>query len=108
MQRAAVILGLYALLVFLGGVVGYVNAASRMSLVMGSVFGLLVLGCAFALYKAKKAALWFALGLVFLLDAFFTFKFAKNPQFFPSGLFSFLSLAALMTLVVQLRKKPIS
>ena len=54
MKKATLILTIYALLILLGGIAGYSAAGSIMSLAMGLIFGLLLLGCSFGLYKRKR------------------------------------------------------
>lgn len=103
MQRAALILGLYGILVVLGGVIGFIFSSSTISLIMGSICGFLVLLSAVAMYKNKKVGLWCALSLLLILDAFFTYKFTSHPQFFPSGLFCLLSILTLVVLILRLR-----
>lgn len=84
---------------------GYTQAKSLLSLIIGCGFGLLLLGAALALYKKKRASVWISISLVLLLDAFFTYRFVQTMRFFPSGLFMLLSLATLIILVMQLRRK---
>ncbi|MFI5333580.1 MAG: TMEM14 family protein [Chlamydiales bacterium] len=105
MFNAALILLVYGLLILIGGIIGHVQAKSTPSLVMGLLFGSLLIGSAIGLFKRKKAAAWIALTLVLLLDAFFTYRFLHTQRFMPSGLLMLISLATLVTLIIQLRKK---
>jgi uncharacterized membrane protein (UPF0136 family) len=105
MKRASLITALYGLLVFIGGIMGHVKAASTVSLVMGILFGVLLLGASYLLYRKQASGAYAALCLLLLLDGFFTFRFLKTFRFFPSGLFALLTLLALVLLVLSLRKK---
>ena|SRR5579872_722658 len=106
-SKASLMLFIYAFLIFLGGIIGYIKAGSGMSLMMGLVFGTLLMICALAIYKRKIVGIWIALGLVIILDAFFTYRFMKTQSFLPSGLFSLLSLVTLFLMIFELRRDAI-
>lgn len=99
------LLTLYAALIIIGGIAGYAAAGSKLSLIMGVGFGLLLLASAFAVHKKKKIGAWVALGLIILLDAFFTFRYVQTQRFLPSGLFSLISLSVLLTFAMQIKKQ---
>jgi hypothetical protein len=60
--------------------------------------------CAWGIGAGKKAAEYAALILTFVLDGFFTFRFAKTLKFFPAGFMSLLSLAVLIFIALKIRK----
>jgi Small integral membrane protein len=95
----------YALLILVGGVIGHIKAASTVSLVMGIVFGALLAGSSLLIFKNKKAGLYSALILSLLLDLFFTYRFVDKLKFFPSAFLSIVSLAMIVILALELRKK---
>lgn len=103
MTKAALALTVYALFILIGGIIGHVQAQSTISLVMGIVFGLLLLAAAFTLYKRMRGAVLIGLSLVLLLDGFFTYRFLKTLRFLPSGLMLIISLMTLIIMVLQLR-----
>lgn len=105
MKGAALITAIYGLLIFIGGIMGHVKAASTISLVMGILFGLLLLGASYLLYRKRAAGAYATICLLLLLDGFFTFRFLKTFRFFPSGLFTLLTLLALVLVILSLRKK---
>lgn len=105
MKKAAGITGAYGLLVLIGGIMGHVKAASTVSLVMGILFGLLLLGSSLLMMRKKIVGLYAAIGTLLVLDAFFTYRFLKTLRFFPSGLFAILSLVVLALLILLLRKR---
>lgn len=104
MNAAAVTTLLYALLILAGGAIGHVQAKSLTSLIMGIVFGALLLGSAFTLFRKKEIGRWSSLILVVLLDAFFTYRFTLTHKFMPSGLFAIVSTLVLFLLAYQLRR----
>lgn len=105
MTNSALTLAIYGFLVLIGGIIGHMQAKSTISLVMGTIFGVMILGASLALYKKKRASIWISLSLVLLLDAFFSYRFFKTLKFMPSGMMMILSLITLIVLVRQLRTK---
>ncbi len=104
MKITATIVGVYALVILAGGVIGYLKAGSNPSLISGLVFSTILLICAYAISKGKLAAQYVALAVTFFLDGFFTHRFAKTLNFIPSGLMSLLSLAVLIVIALKIRK----
>jgi len=104
MKVTAIIIFLYALVVLSGGITGYAKAASSASLIAGVGFGSALALTAFFVMRGKKAAQQLALLLLFVLDSFFTFRFAKTFHFFPAGLMSLLSLIVLIVLAFRIKK----
>ncbi len=101
MKKTGSLVLFYGLLVFVGGLIGYLKSASIPSLVSGCLFGGLLLVSAWAMIQKKVWGQWSALILAFLLDAFFTWRFAKTLKFLPPGLMSLISL--FMVIVLALR-----
>ena len=99
-----VTLGIYAALLAVGGIMGFVKARSRASLIAGLVSAAAAL---VALVLARlRYALGFPLGmaLAIVLFLFFGYRFAlKGRKFMPTGLLAVLSLVvlAIMILVVM-------
>ncbi len=91
---------IYGVLVIFGGYMGFKKAGSKVSLMMGVSFGLLVLISAFALLNG---AMWGHLALLILtamLTAVFLMRLVKTKAFMPSGLMLLLSLLTLIGLFV--------
>jgi uncharacterized membrane protein (UPF0136 family) len=99
-----VTLGIYAALLAVGGIMGFVKARSRASLIAGLVSAAAAL---VALVLARhRYALGFPLGmaLAIVLSLFFGYRFAlRGRKFMPTGLLAVLSLVvlAIMILVVM-------
>ena len=97
-----VILGVYAVLLGVGGIIGYTKAGSRPSLIAGLGSALAAL---FALMLSLQNTRWgMGLGalLAILLAAFFGYRFAvKTRKFMPAGLLAVVSVVVLaVTLLV--------
>lgn len=102
----AVIVLIYAILILVGGIIGHAKAASLASLISGIVFGLLLLGCAIALFAKKRWGVYASLVVTFVLDGFFTYRFLKTHVFMPAGLLSLISLVVLIYLAKSITKMP--
>lgn len=104
MKITASILSIYGLIILIGGLIGHWKAASTASLISGLLFGSIILLLSFAIARGKLLAQYVALALTFLLDAFFTHRFAKSLHFFPAGMMSLLSLIVLIVVALKIRK----
>jgi len=95
-----VVLGIYAALLAAGGLIGFLKAKSRPSLVAGlmsALAALIALGL-----SASKIALGLPLGLALavLLCGFFGYRFArKGAKFMPSGMMAVVSLLVVVLLI---------
>jgi uncharacterized membrane protein (UPF0136 family) len=89
----------YAVLVFIGGVIGYIKAESVPSLIMGTSFAVLLALCAKLIRDNKTYAYVGALVLMGLLLAFFGHRFIVTEKFMPPGLMAILSLIAMSALL---------
>lgn len=94
----------YGILLGVGGIMGFVKAGSVASLIMGSVSAMLMLGCAFAMYKQSVLAQFAAVVLCSLLTIFFAYRFLISYKFMPSGLMFVLSIALLALLCLKQKK----
>ncbi len=99
-QVGQITLGIYAVLLSVGGLIGYLKAGSRASLIAGSISGL----TAFAAVGLSAASpRWgLPLGLILSIGLFLLFGYryaAKTRKFMPSGL---LAVASLVVLAVML------
>lgn len=103
MKRAGWITLFYALIVFLGGVVGFVRVDSSASLVTGIVFGILLSLAAFGMMKDRLLPTYLGVILVLVLDAFFTYRWLLSFQFFPAGLMTLISICVLIALVLLIK-----
>jgi len=92
-------LGIYAVLLAVGGVIGYFKAGSRPSLIAGSISAI---AAALALGLSIRSNRWgVPLGLILSISLFVLFGYryaAKTRKFMPSGL---LAVASLVVLAVM-------
>lgn len=83
----------YIVLLFAGGVLGYVNKKSSASLVASTLFSIL-LAISVYLESARKNS-YPLLTILFFLTGMFFYRFYLSGSFVPSGLFGLLSLLML-------------
>ncbi|MCA1686570.1 MAG: TMEM14 family protein [Planctomycetia bacterium] len=101
-QIGQVILGIYAVLLAVGGVMGFVKARSHASLISGvlsAVFAVVAL----ALMLMKNHNLGATLGaiLAVVLFVLFGYRYAiHNRRFMPSGMLALVSLAVLAAMLL--------
>jgi uncharacterized membrane protein (UPF0136 family) len=96
MAPILIILWIYIVLLLAGGLMGFIKAKSKASLIMSSIFAVLLALCATAVIRPFYIA-DFVVG--FLL-VFFGMRFAKGKKFMPSGLMLVLSAAVLAALLL--------
>lgn len=94
-MNANVILWVYFGFLLLGGLVGFLKAGSKASLIASSILSIPILLCALG-----TLSLGFAKGFLVFLLLFFAFRFAKSKKFMPMGLMAVLSAIALTLLFV--------
>ena len=87
-----IVLWVYIALLFAGGLVGFLKAGSKMSLLMSAVFAAALAACALGLVNVPHLAD----GLLVFLLLFFGMRFAKGRKFMPNGLMTVLTIAALV------------
>jgi len=93
------ILWIYIALLVAGGLIGFLKARSKMSLIMSVAFAIPLALCASGIIQSP----YVLNALVLVLLVFFSVRFAKSKKFMPNGLMAILSLA--MWLVLALMKK---
>ena len=96
MNTPALIVIVYAVLVSLGGVAGYVKAKSLPSLIAGSLGGLALLAAGWGISRGQVWGLQAALVLILGLMVFFAVRYLRTRAFMPGGLMAILSLLALV------------
>ena len=96
---------IFGLLTIAGGVIGYVKAGSTISLISGSISGLLLLLAAFLLPGNPVAGL--ALGGIvsLLLIGYFLPTFFHTGKMMPAGMMSLLSILGMVFVIVAWVRK---
>ena len=101
MQTTAIIVWIYGALVLAGGVMGWVKAKSRASLISGIVFGGALLFVGYGIRQGHSSDLTVASGVAGLLALIMELRFAKGKKFMPAGLMTVVSLVVLATLLLR-------
>lgn len=99
---AQVTLGIYALLLAVGGVMGFVKARSHASLVSGILSAIFAV-VALAIMLMKNHNLGVSLGatLAIVLFVLFGYRYAiHNRRFMPSGMLAVVSLVVLSVMMI--------
>ena|SRR5579871_6489210 len=86
------VLWVYIVLLFLGGLMGFLKAKSKMSLIMSAAFAAVLILCNLNVIKIPHAADYV---LIFLL-IFFAVRLTKSKKMMPNGVMSIITLAALV------------
>jgi uncharacterized membrane protein (UPF0136 family) len=86
------ILWIYIALLLAGGLMGFLKAKSKASLIASSAFAAVLAVCALGVIPFARAA---DVVLAVLL-VFFGMRFAKSRKFMPAGLMSILTVVALV------------
>ena len=96
MTAPGIVILLFGLLVLGGGIIGYTNTASIVSLVAAGASGLGLLASGLGVLRRKELGFVFAPFITLLLTAFFAYRLVLNGDFIPSGLMGILGLVALV------------
>jgi uncharacterized membrane protein (UPF0136 family) len=88
------VLWIYILLLLAGGLMGYLKAGSKISLITASLFGVLLALCALGIIRPFYIA-YILIGVLLIV---FGMRFLKGKKFMPSGLMAGLSLITLVLL----------
>ncbi len=91
MKQRSIVIGCYALLIFIGGIIGYFVANSLISLIVSSMFALSLMICTALVWKGSLTAYHIATTLTFLLFAFFSYRFFLTYKLAPAGIMAVLS-----------------
>jgi uncharacterized membrane protein (UPF0136 family) len=89
---ASIVLWIYIVLLFVGGLIGFLKAGSKASLITSASFaGVLILCNLGLIFQAHVADI----ALVVLL-IFFTYRLTQSKKFMPSGMMAVVTLVALV------------
>lgn len=95
---------IFSLLVFSGGVMGFIMKKSVPSLVAGSFFGLSLLFSSVKTMTFHRWGLVTTFILLLVLDSFFSYRFLTTQKLFPAGVMLLLTSIVLIIQIFQLRK----
>lgn len=94
-----IVLWIYIALLVAGGLMGFLKAKSKMSLIMSLAFAVPLALCASGIFPAN----YLADVLIGVLLLFFGMRFIKGRKFMPGGLMSIASALALVARLVLLK-----
>ncbi len=97
-SAAQATLVVYAILLLVGGLIGFIKAGSRPSLIAGTIGGALAL-VASGLMVRDVRGVWLGIVLSLLMMVVFAIRFGKGRKFMPSGLLGIVSLVVLIVLI---------
>ena len=95
-----IIVWIYGGLVLAGGLMGWVKARSKPSLIFGTVFGVALIVVGIGIHQGRANDVWVAAGLAGLLAIIMGIRFAKTRKFMPAGLMTILGVAVLASLLL--------
>ncbi|NGX40083.1 MAG: hypothetical protein KR126chlam1_01423 [Chlamydiae bacterium] len=103
MKLAGWITFAYGLFILIGGIMGQVKAASTLSLVIGSIFGVLLMTSGVGMKKNRLFPSYLGIILTLFLAAFFLYRFLLTFKFFPAGMISLVSWGVLIADILLIR-----
>lgn len=92
----------YGILAIVGGIMGYIQAQSKVSLISGSISGLLLIFGGVMQLQGQAWGLIVATVITAVLLIVFAVRLTKTRKFMPAGLMAILGLAVLVVMVNQL------
>ncbi|MCC5664593.1 hypothetical protein LC653_11850 [Nostoc sp. CHAB 5784] len=92
----------YGILAIAGGIIGYIQARSKVSLLSGSISGLLLVLAAYFQLQGQTWGSILALIVTAVLVVVFAVRLAKTRKFMPAGLMTILGMLALGVMVSQM------
>ena len=92
----------YGIIALVGGIIGYVKAQSKISLISGGITGLLLILSGVIQLQGQGWGLILATVVTAVLVISFAVRLAKTRKFMPAGLMGVLGLVALGVMLRQL------
>ncbi len=89
----------YAILLLVGGLIGFLKAGSRPSLVAGTISGALAL-VASGIMARDVRGVWLGVVLALMMMVVFAIRFGKTRKFMPSGMLGIVSFLVLLVLIL--------
>jgi uncharacterized membrane protein (UPF0136 family) len=93
---------IYGIFVILGGLIGYMQAKSKASLIAGGISGAILLIAGVMMLQRVTEAAYLALLIAFALTVLFGKRFAGKKKFMPAGMMLMFSLLMVVVLLVRL------
>jgi uncharacterized membrane protein (UPF0136 family) len=93
-MKPETILWIYIVLLVLGGLIGFLKAKSKVSLITSVVFAVVLGICAMDYVRIEVA--W---GILSFLALFFLIRFLKTKKFMPGGMMTLLTFITIIAVV---------
>ncbi len=104
MKPQAIVIGSYALLNLIGGIIGFAVAGSLTSIVASAFIAVALLLCAWYVLKGNQIAYQIAFFLTLLLIAFFSYRYFLSWKIAPGGIMALISCSVLLYLGLKRAK----
>ncbi|AFY52680.1 small integral membrane protein [Rivularia sp. PCC 7116] len=101
-MQSIIAASLYGILSIIGGIIGYKTAGSKVSLISGTISGLLLLIAAYLQLQGQVWGSTLAVIITSILVIVFAVRLTKTRKFMPAGLMVILGLVALFSMLSQL------
>lgn len=101
MQKKSLVIGLYAVLVLVGGLIGFFVAHSTASLLASGPIAFFLLGCSIFVRRGSTLAYNLTLGILGCLFIFFGYRFLLNYQIMPAGMMTLVTAGVFAYLVTS-------
>ncbi len=104
MNFATVTTFTYGILSIVGGIIGYKQAGSKISLISGAISGLLLILAGILQLQGQSYGFVFAGVITVVLVVFFAMRLQKTRKFMPAGLMTVLGVVTLVVIASQFFK----
>lgn len=104
MKIQAIILLVYGILLFIGGVIGHLKSQSSTSLIVGSICAAIVIAAGIGMLKHQFYAYLLACTSVGAITLFFAYRYWLTGKMMPGGIFTVISFAVFLLLLLMNRK----
>jgi len=101
-MQSIIAASLYGILAIIGGIIGYKKAGSKVSLISGTISGLLLLVAAYLEFQGQSWGFTLAVIITSILVIVFAIRFIKTRKLMPAGLMVVLGLVSLGVMLSQL------
>lgn len=86
MKKQAYFIWAYAIILLIGGVIGFLKAGSVVSIATSSCFAALLFATGYGIKQNCSISYYTTIGLLVSLLAFFAYRYLMTHQFMPAGL----------------------
>jgi uncharacterized membrane protein (UPF0136 family) len=98
MQKKPYLIWAYAVITFIGGIIGYKVAGSLISILASTTIACLLAGCGYGIKKGSAVAYYTTMGILCFVLAFFGYRFSLQFKIMPAGMMLLLTVSLLLYL----------